>query len=81
MKFTAKLFSTTLPASDGSLISREVAESFFNSQEFKEALESRKLFGTLTHLARNLSSAKHGGPAVSKTIGKDDLLEDYKRHN
>lgn len=74
MKFTAKLFSTVLPASDGSMITRDVAESFFNSQEFKEALESRKLFGTLTHLARNLSSAKNGGPAVSKTIGKDDLL-------
>lgn len=74
MKFTAKLFSTMLPASDSSMIPRDVAESFFSSQEFKQALEDRKLFGTLTHLARNLSSAKNGGPAVSKTIGKDDLL-------
>ena len=74
MKFTAKLFSTMLPASDGSMIPYDVAESFFNSQEFKEALKDRKLFGTLTHLSRNLASAKNGGPAVSKTIGKDDLL-------
>lgn len=74
MKFTAKLFSTILPASDGSLISRDVAETFFNSQEFKEALEARKLFGTLTHIARNLQAAKNCSPAVPKTIGKDDLL-------
>lgn len=74
MKFTAKLFSTMLPASDGSMIPHDVAESFFNSQEFKQALKDRKLFGTLTHLSRNLASAKNGGPAVSKTIGKDDLL-------
>lgn len=74
MKFTAKLFSTMLPASDGSMIPYDVAESFFNSQEFKQALKDRKLFGTLTHLSRNLASAKNGGPAVSKTIGKDDLL-------
>lgn len=74
MKFTAKLFSTMLPSSDGSMIPHDVAESFFNSQEFKQALKDRKLFGTLTHLSRNLASAKNGGPAVSKTIGKDDLL-------
>ncbi len=75
MKFTAKLFNVAgIPASDSSIIDRSVAESYFNSAEFKEALKARKLFGTLTHLARNLNSAKNGGPAVSKTIGKDDLL-------
>lgn len=69
MKFTAKLFNVAgIPASDSSIIERSVAESYFNSAEFKEALKARKLFGTLTHLARNLSSAKNGGPAVSKTI-------------
>ena len=77
MRFKARLFSTQEPASDSSMIPARVAEEFFASEKFKQALEDRRLFGTLTHAARNLQTAKNYSPALSKTVGKDDqLLED-----
>lgn len=77
MRFKARLFSTQEPASDSSMIPARIAEEFFASEKFKQALEDRRLFGTLTHAARNLQTAKNYTPALAKTIGKDDqLLED-----
>ena len=47
MKFKARLFSTQEPASDSSMISANVAEEFFASEKFKQALADRRL---LEHL-------------------------------
>lgn len=74
MKFKARIFSTQEPASDSSRISARVAQEFFASEGFKQALKDRKLFGTLTHLARNLQASKMYTPALAKTIGKNDQL-------
>ena len=74
MKFKARLFSTQEPASDSSMISANVAEEFFASEKFKQALADRRLFGTLTHAARNLQACKNYNPALAKTVGKDDQL-------
>jgi len=74
MKFKARLFSTQEPASDSSMISAKIAQEYFASEKFKKALEDRRLFGTLTHMARNLQACKNYTPALAKTIGKDDNL-------
>lgn len=74
MKFKAKIFSTQEPAADSSRISARVAQEFFASEGFKQALKDRKLFGTLTHLARNLQASKMYTSALAKTIGKNDQL-------
>ena len=74
MKFKARLFSTQEPASDSSMISAKIAQEFFASEKFKQALADRRLFGTLTHIARNLQACKNYTPALTKTIGKDDNL-------
>lgn len=74
MRFKARLFSTQEPAADSSMISAKVAQEYFASEKFKQALKDRKLFGTLTHMARNLQACKNYTPALQKTIGKDDNL-------
>lgn len=74
MRFKARLFSTQEPAADSSMISAKVAQEYFASEKFKQALKDRKLFGTLTHMARNLQACKNYTPALQKTIGKDDNM-------
>jgi len=74
MRFKARLFSTQEPAADSSMISAKVAQEYFASEKFKQALRDRKLFGTLTHMARNLQACKNYTPALQKTIGKDDNM-------
>ena len=71
MRFKARLFSTQEPAADSSMISAKVAQEYFASEKFKQALKDRKLFGTLTHMARNLQACKNYTPALQKTIGKE----------
>lgn len=76
MRCKCKLFNVAgIPASDGSIIPRDVLETYLNSEEYKNAIESRKMLGTLTHRARNLANApQSAGAALSKTIGKDDMM-------
>lgn len=76
MRCKCKLFNVSgIPASDGSIIPRDVVEAYLNSEEYKNAINSRKMLGTLTHRARNLANAPaNSGAALSKTIGKDDML-------
>lgn len=75
MRCKCKLFNVAgIPASDGSVIPREVLEAYLNSEEYKNAIESKKMLGSLTHRARNLSNAHQTNGALSKTIGKDDLM-------
>lgn len=76
MRCKCKLFNVAgVPASDGSIIPRDVVETYLNSEEYRNAIESRKMLGTLTHRARNLANApQSAGAALSKTIGKDDMM-------
>lgn len=75
MQFRVKLLSFNEPASDGSRVSRDVVESFIASEEYRNAIASRKMLGTLSHYPRNVQTGvKNLNSAISKSIGKDDLL-------
>lgn len=76
MRCKCKLFNVVgIPASDGSIIPRDVVEQYINSEKYRNDIESRNMLGALTHRVRNLSNAPtSAGTALSKTIGKDDLL-------
>lgn len=73
MRCKCKILSLSEPASDGSMVSREVLESYLNSEECKEALRLHKMLGTLTHRSRSVASNfPESGAALSKVIGSDD---------
>lgn len=76
MRCKCKLFSVSgIPASDGSIIPRDVVETYLNSEDYRNAIESKKMLGSLTHRARNLANAPQtAGTALTKTIGKDDMM-------
>ena len=75
MQFKVKLLSFNEPASDSSRISREVVEQYLASEDYKKSIASKKMLGTLTHYSRNVvSGTKNLSSAISKTVGKDDLL-------
>lgn len=76
MRCKCKLFTVNgVPASDGSVIPRDVVEAYLRTDEYKTAIESKSMLGTLTHRVRNLANAPaSAGAALSKTVGKDDML-------
>lgn len=76
MRCKCKLFNVSgIPASDGSIVPRDVVETYLNSEDYRNAIESKKMLGSLTHRARNLANAPQtAGAALSKTIGKDDMM-------
>lgn len=71
MVLKLKLFHTITPASDGSVIPRNVVEEYLNSDTYRNSIESGSVLCSLTHLNRNLKANKDLDSAVS-TIGKDD---------
>lgn len=76
MRCKCKLFNVAgIPASDGSVIPRDVVEAYLNSEKYRNDVESRNMLGSLTHRARNLANApSSAGNALNKTIGKDDMM-------
>lgn len=77
MEVRVKLLSFNEPASDGSHIPVEVVRQYLESNEYKNAIASHQMLGTLTHRARNIATgAKSLNPGVKSTIGKDDMLLD-----
>lgn len=73
MRCKCKILSLSEPASDGSMVSREVIEAYLNSDECKEALRLHKMLGTLTHRSRSVvSNFPESGAQLSKVIGSDD---------
>lgn len=76
MRCRVKLFSTSsqILASDGSHIPAQVLQDYLNSDSYKNSIESKSMLGGLTHRARNLANTKNSGAALSKTVGKDDMM-------
>ena len=76
MQIKCKLLSVGgIKASDGSLVPRRVFEEYLASDEYKNAIKSRKLLGTLSHAARSAAGFKaEFNPTVSKSIGKEDTM-------
>jgi hypothetical protein len=76
MQIKCKLLSVGgIKASDGSLVPRRVFEEYLASDEYKNAIKSRKLLGTLSHAARSAAGFKSDfNPTVSKSIGKEDTM-------
>lgn len=73
MRCKCKILSLSEPASDGSMVSKEVIETYLNSEECKEALRLHKMLGTLTHRSRSVASNfPESGAQLSKVIGSDD---------
>jgi hypothetical protein len=55
------------------MVSKEVIETYLNSEECKEALRLHKMLGTLTHRSRSVASNfPESGAQLSKVIGSDD---------
>ena len=76
MQIKCKLLSVGgIKASDGSLVPRRVFEEYLASDEYKNAIKSRKLLGTLSHAARSAAGFKGDfNPTVAKSIGKEDTM-------
>lgn len=75
MQFKVKLLSFNEPASDSSRVSREIVEQFMATETYKNAIASHSMLGTMSHYPRNVGTGtKNLNPAVSKTVGKDDLM-------
>ena len=62
------------PASDGSVIPKQVMEEYLNSETYRKTIEEKSMLSSLTHRCRNLSAVFPDKPALSKVIGKDDSL-------
>ena len=64
-----------IPASDGSIVSQDVMESYLRSDECQKALEMHKMIGSLSHRARALNANfPDTGATLSKVVGKDDSM-------
>ncbi len=75
MQIKVKLLSFNEPASDSSRVSRDVVEDYMRTEEYKTAIASKKMLGTLSHYARNVATGvRNLNPSISKSAGKDDLL-------
>jgi len=76
MQIKVKLLSVGgIPASDGSIVPREVFESWLNSEEAKNAIASHKLLGACTHISRGKTGLKTNfNPAAGNSIGREDNL-------
>ena len=80
MRLKCRVWNYNVPASDGSIIRREVFEDYFRSTEYQESMESGNTLGSLTHRSRNYDSLPEGYGKLKGTIGKDDgmLIVDDK---
>lgn len=62
------------PASDGSIIPKQVMEEYLNSETYQKTIEQKTMISSLTHRCRNLSSVFPDKPALKSTVGKDDAM-------
>lgn len=62
------------PASDGSIIPKQVMEEYLNSEAYRKSIEEKTMISSLTHRCRNLSAVFPDKPALKSTIGKNDAL-------
>ena len=62
------------PASDGSVIPKQVMEEYLNSETYQKTIEQKTMISSLTHRCRNLSSVFPDKPALKSTVGKDDAM-------
>ena len=62
------------PASDGSVLPKEVLLEYLNSDTYAETVRQKSMVSSLTHRCRNLSAVFPDKPALKQTIGKDDSM-------
>lgn len=75
MRCKCKLFDTNSPASDGSIVSRDVIEQYLASEDYKKIIASHSTLGALSHRARDLKNLPpEAGSNLKNTVGKDDSL-------
>lgn len=69
-----RVWDVNVPASDGSIISREVFQDYINSPQYRESIEAGNALGSMTHISRDNKHMAHKIGDVSKLIGKDDQM-------
>lgn len=75
MRCKCKLFDTNSPASDGSIVSRDVIEQYLASEDYRKIIASHSTLGALSHRARDLKNLPpEAGSNLKNTVGKDDSL-------
>ena len=76
MQIKVKLLSVGgVPASDGSVIPREVFEAWLNDPETRKDIEAHKLLGSMSHLCRSKTALKTTfNQAAASTIGNGDSM-------
>jgi hypothetical protein len=74
MKIKLRFWKCSQAASDGSRISKEVFQEYFNSEDYKEAIENKSMLSSLTHRSRDLKALPPDYMGVNKVIGKNDSL-------
>jgi len=74
MKCLLKILNLNAPASDGSVVPYDVLQSYIDSEECKKALRDKTMVSSFTHRCRNIQAVFPDKPALSKTIGRDDLF-------
>lgn len=75
MRCKIKVLSVNgIPASDGSIVPRDVMQQYIDSAECKKDLEDHVMLSSLTHACRAVQSIYPDNPGLSKVISKDDSL-------
>ena len=75
MRCKIKVLSVNgIPASDGSIVPRDVMQQYIDSAECKKDLEDHVMLSSLTHACRAVQSIYPDNPGLSKVIAKDDSL-------
>lgn len=75
MRCKIKVLSVNgIPASDGSIVPRDVMQQYIDSEECKKDLRDHVMLSSLTHACRAVQSIYPDNPGLSKVISKDDSL-------
>ena len=69
-----RVWDVNVPASDGSVISRQVFEEYLRSPQYQEQIEAGNALGSMTHISRDTKHLANKIGDVSKLIGKDDQM-------
>lgn len=74
MRIKLRFWNCSQKASDGSIIPLAVFQEYFNSDQYKEAIEAKSMLCSLTHRSRDLKSLPADFIGAKGLVGKDDSL-------
>jgi hypothetical protein len=74
MRIKLRFWKCSQKASDGSVIPLTVFQEYFNSEQYKESIETKEMLCTLTHRSRDLKALPADFIGAKGLVGKDDSL-------